>query len=438
MLTRPFLAVFAAAFLAVCGPLLKNASGIAGLPNWLPLVRDPLIIAVACLGIARVSVFDDFRWRWLLLWLLLFVFTYMGVSLYQDRAIVGLYYLRLYLLPILFGIGVIGLMARYEKAGLAEALLKLLLSWNLLLFIVALGIYILLLEVPQLRPSLFGSELLPTAWYISGGTWMRMGLPAAGPNGLGLVFALHALLLLVILVAKPSRPSSLGNAKLAVHLGLALIGLMLTFSRSSMLLFILGGLILVILPGVLSFARLIKLFAASLLGLLLLVAIGYGFDLYSDGYVERWLTLNFQGRDPSALGHMHSVRDALDRWAEYALVGYDRGTVGPKAQLFTGIFNNVESSWLGLLYDMGLVNSLPYVLCISTMLFIGYVHRGQLAVLIGLAAPFALLPYIFEADAVLYAFFIYLLLGYFLKNIESSANVAREDRLGPYFVLGRA
>lgn len=425
MTGRALFVVGTVIFLAICGPFLKNLSGMAGLPNWLPLVRDPLVVAVAALGLTRAPLFTEARWRWLLLWLLLFVAAYMAVSIVQDRALVGLYYLRFYLLPLLFCVGMLGLLQRRAEEAEAHQMLRYLMRWNLLLFLFSGGLYVLLLEAPRMRPALFGTELLPTAWYISGGTWMRMGLPASGPNGLGLVFALHALLFLQLLLCLPPRESGPGNGRLMLHLGIALIGLLLTFSRSSVLLFLLGGLALLLTPGVLSFVRLAKLLAWSFVALAMLAVLALAFDSYSGGLVSRWVALNIQGRDPSALGHLRSVRDAVEHWSEYLLFGYPRGSVGPKALLFTGKVNNVESSWLGLLYDMGLFNSLPYLLCVATALALGYRHRAQWSSLLALAAPFALLPYVFEADAVLYCFFIYLAAGFVLTKTAPAQRGAR-------------
>ena len=98
-----------------------------------------------------------------------------------------------------------------------------------------------------------------------------------------------------------------------------------------------------------------------LLGVLMVA--GLIVDQVSDGYVTRWVELNAKGKDPSMIGHARSIEDAINKFDEYALVGYPRGTVGPKAIIFTGVVNNVENSLLGLLYDMGLPMS---ALCIRS------------------------------------------------------------------------
>jgi hypothetical protein len=405
--------------LAIAGSLAKNLTLMAGAPNWVPMVRDPLLIALAVFGISKLPIFSQTVWRWFLLALLTFVVSYIGVSMAQDRAIMGLYYLRVYFLPFLFTLGFLGLLQHLANRRAGPALIRFTMWTHFLLFVVAVVLYVLLLELPAWRPRLFGSDLLPTAWYISGGSFMRMGLPAAGPNNLGLIFAANGIFFMAMRLCWPpskqsGRPS---NFALTVATAVCLLGIIMTFSRSSLLMLLLGALMLLLLPGVLTFARLFRVLRVLLIFLTLLLMFGMGFDIYSDGYITRWLELNFSGKDPSAIGHQRSIQLALQNWADYVLVGYPRGTVGPKAQLFTGNFMNVESGFLGLIYDMGLFNGVPYAVAVGTLLAAGFRHRAQLALLFAFAAPMALLPYIFEPDVLTYFLFIYCLMGYVLPPI---------------------
>ncbi|MFX8616645.1 hypothetical protein ABTM15_20485, partial [Acinetobacter baumannii] len=74
--------------------------------------------------------------------------------------------------------------------------LKLIGISNVILVLMALVLYGYVQTFPDQRIKLFGSALLPSAWFISGGTFMRMGLPFTSPNSLGIYAAIMLLLFL--------------------------------------------------------------------------------------------------------------------------------------------------------------------------------------------------------------------------------------------------
>lgn len=412
-MTRPVFFLLALLVLTSLGSFLKILLGVAGIPNVIPALRDPLLLAVCCWGVSKIDMFQTRTWQLLLLLLILFSATYVFSSLLDDRTVVGLYYLRLYLLPFLFYVGALGIMAMDVSLERNRLLLRFLLCWNALLFVAAVAIYAFLQAVPSMRPLFFGNDLLPTAWYISGGIWMRMGLPASGPNTLGLLFALNAFVFCSLLLLQKTKGGEALASTFFVLSGvvIALIGLMLTFSRSSMLILLLSFPLFMLLPGVLSFSRFFQFAVALGAMLVLTIFAGLVTDLASDGYVSRWIELNASMKDPSMLGHLQSITDAIDKFYEYALWGYPKGTVGPKAIVFTGTVNNVENSLLALFYDMGLPLSSAFIVASALLYSLGYTSRVQLILLLSFAAPCMLLPYVFEADALIYFAFIYLLVG---------------------------
>lgn len=405
--------------LALTGSLLKNAFIAAGAPNLVPLVREPLLLLLFVYGACRLPLFNETRWRWLLLSLLGFVAAYIASSMVQDRAIVGFYYLRVYALPMLFAVALLGVLRALPAPAVTTRLIRFLLLTHFALFVLAVALYVLLLELPSLRPALFGSELLPVAWFISGGTWMRMGLPASGPNNLGALFACNALLFMALRLLPwsarrrgPDAPAAWpASGWLDLGIATALLGLVMTFSRSAALMVMLGTVLLLLTVGELKFTRIFTSVAAVLLALALALVAAIALDIYSEGMVTRWVELNLSGRDPSALGHAQSLQDAVKNWAEYIGFGYPRGTVGPRALMFTGNINNVESGFLALIYDMGLFNLLPYSMAVGLLFAAAYTHRAQFALLLGLCAPMAFLPVVFESDLLIYAFFVFALLG---------------------------
>ncbi|WP_417070248.1 hypothetical protein [Niveibacterium terrae] len=402
---RALLGLLVVLALTVVGAFVKNAGGVVGLPNVVPVVRDPLLLGLGVYGFSRLRLFESRIWPLLIGLLVAFSFSYIISSMVEDRVAVGLYYIRLYLLPMIFYLGLLGLVEE-RRAFESGVLLRVLLWWNALLFVSAAALYALLLALPSLRPSLFGPDLLPTAWFISGGRWMRMGLPAASPNNLGLFFALNAFVFIRCLLQAPAD-----RRTVALALILALLGLVLTFSRSSMLVLFIGAPLLVLQSGGISFSRLFRLLAVVTVLLILATLSGMIVDAISDGYVTRWLILNLRFQDPSMVGHLRSITDAVEKFDEYWLAGYPRGTVGPKAVIFSGVVNNVENSLLAVFFDMGLMMGGLYVLIVALLAGCGYRHSSQLPLLISFLAPCMLLPYVFEVDVLIYFAFIYILLG---------------------------
>lgn len=424
-MSRTNILVIGLVLLTLLSSFVKTLFESVGIPNVLPAIRDPLLIGLTLYGIGKLDFFSSKKWLLLFGSLLVFVSSYLFIAMIEDRAFVGLYYIRIYLLPILFFIGAFGIFNHSKEARFENKLLNFLIYWNALLLATSVTLYVILQNVPTIRTTLFGHDLLPTAWYISGGTWMRMGLPLSGPNTLGLVFALNAFVFLGIMITQKDSQHSLHikPSTLLFSAILAIAGLMLSFSRSSMLILFVSIPLFILFPGVMTFNKFFKYSFVGLSVLTLLVVFSLIVDEFSDGFVTRWVVLNTSFSDPSMLGHFTSITDALDKLHEYALWGYPKGTVGPKSVIFTGITNNVENSFLAVAYDMGLIFAAVYGVAVAALLSIGYKNRLQLVLLIGFFPPCFLLPYVFEADALIYFAFIYLLLGVILHKPFTENNV---------------
>lgn len=419
-MSKATLLVIALVLLTLLSSFIKTLFGTVGLPNIMPALRDPLLLGLAFYGIGRLDFFSSRKWNVLLGATLGFVVPYLFIAMLEDRAVVGFYYIRLYLLPFVFFIGTLGLFNGTEQSKIPHSLLRFLVYWNNLLFAAAAAIYALLQTVPSMRATLFGPDLLPSAWYISGGTWMRMGLPLSGPNTLGLVFALNAFFFLGLLLTQKVLLQRLHVSPRTVLLSalLAVAGLLLSFSRSSLLLLIVAMPLFMLTPGVLTFTTFLKVTFLGLFMLGLLLVMALVVDEASNGFITRWVVLNTSLSDPSMVGHLRSISDAMDKLHVYMLWGYPKGTVGPKAIMFTGIANNVENSFLAVIYDMGLFLGAIYGLAVAALLATGYRNRLQLILLLSFFPPCFLLPYVFEADALIYFSFIYLTLGTLISNTE--------------------
>lgn len=399
--------VFSVVVLAVLGQLIKTVSVLAGISNPLPTIRDLALIGAAFLGLIAGDTFKSVKLLVGVILLLVTLFLYLLIAFWEGSPIQGLYFARIYILPVLFAAAMHGALQNITPQT-ASRIFQLVLTFGFTLVVSAIGIYIASLIEPKVLSSLMGDGELASAWYISGGTWMRMGLPATGPNSLGLILSLN-IMLLVSLMENGQQRKTIWSISFLV---LSVVGLLLTFSRSSWLMLMTGLLFVYVnrnavgaLKGVLWLA----------LGGLLLGAIALSIlsvtDPKSFDQIQIWLELNMSGRDPSMQGHIQTFHDAWDDLEHYYLHGYPKGTVGPKAAMFTYDVNNIENSVLGLIYDMGLPLSVLFMIGWSVLMSQLYVARSQIAVLLGFFVCSQFLPYVFEADIMIYLVFIYALVG---------------------------
>ena len=411
--------------LSLFGHLLQRACEAIGIPFLtITVLRDVLLFGLFLWTVKSVPLMEA---RWFNGLFLLFVglfSAYVIVSVFQDQFVLGLYYLRLYSLPVLFFIASKIALEKLHPAG-ANSLLRGLVLINVLMLIAGYSLYLVVLLFPEERPWVFGANFLPYTWFVAGegGTLMRMGLPMTGPNHLGVYFGLMLFLFLVLAIADDKRASF--GPLYSVLVALNMAGLVATFSRSSMLMVLVAVAALIILvPAV----RRGRMFVRGLTaGLVLLAAMMVGLasvELISDGFVSRWITLNLKAQDPSLIGHWESLVDAYDNFARYYLYGYPRGTVGPRAFLFyVSERFNVENSVLIAVYDLGVTGAAVLLYGYYRMMAISYRGRIQLALIAGFLVCVQFLPYLFEPVILSLFLFVYLLLG-------------QLDRLGYFSALG--
>lgn len=412
-MSRTAVILFLVLACALWNQLCKVLFDVAGIPNLVAALKDILIIWLFTLAISYKGFWRSNRLVVVCALFVIFFLYYVAISALEGKSLAGLYYARLYCLPIIFFLGCSYVLSLTSEFGVRR-MLTWFLRLNLITVVLSFVVYAAVLLNPSLRALLLGGDVLATAWYLGGAgqSIIRMGLPFASPNGLGSALALSACLLLV-LVARNIRQKTPVKG-LAALLVVNAIALSLTFSRSAILLFFVAALVLVFTPGVASH----RLFGRAILIALLLLLAGivslYIVDQITEGMVERYVMLNLDFSDPSLTGHADSITDAIGRFDRYYLYGYERGTVGPKAELFTdvaGNINNVENSLLVMIYDLGLFGFIAFVSCYAVLIYCGYKNRLQWGVLIGFLINMLFLPIIFELEVVMVFMFVYLLLG---------------------------
>lgn len=406
--------LFFLVILIAIGSFLKTLSGSFGIPDFIPAIRDPLILYLFLRSTPHLKIFESKSWALLIALLTIFIAAYIIISLAKDSLLISLYYLRVYLIPLFFFIAALGIFETNNNNEAAKKIISFMTKWNCFLFLSAILIFISIEIQPSLRRQLFGTESLQSAWFVAGGTWMRMGLPASGPNTLGLMFALNAFFFTCIISSnayKKLYPEK-SDRIILVSLSLSLIGLIPTASRSSAIFYIFATFFLIATLGKLNFKKILYILAGTIGALILVALSGLALDEYSNGSLSRWIFLTLDKKDPSMDGHLATFSDAYKNLEDYFALGYPRGTVGPLAMLFSLEIFNVENSFLGIFYDMGLILGIIYIFSIVVLYTIGFKAKTQSVIALSFCIPCMLLPYIFELTAMMYFGFVYLATGF--------------------------
>lgn len=411
-MTRPAAAIFLFLALALTTQFLRQLSQLAGIPDVLSLVREPVLLLLFCWGLSRIDYFREQRLAVSAFGIVALLGLYVLVAAFENRLFEGLYYVRLYAMPLLFFIACHAALREGDARQLASILRAQ--AWlNLLLIGIAFGVYALVQMAPAWRATLINDGRLATAWFISGGTYMRMGLPFISPNNLGTYAALSALLSALVLFA--ARLDAHTRRLHWVSLVFSLAALAASLSRSAMLLLCCALLCLLAIPAFLHSRMFARLMGYALL-LVILVCLGLAaIEFISEGYFSRWIELNLAGKDPSLRGHIETFIEAYRDVDRYFLFGYPHGSVGPKAFQFTGQVHNAENSLLALIYDFGLPAAGVFVALQLLLLSSVWHSRLQWPPLVGFAVNMQFLPIIFEPESIAYFLFVYLLLGHLAR-----------------------
>lgn len=395
--------------LALLGQTIKTITAYKGLPNFFPIVRDLLLMTIFVWSLGRASLFSNTRLAAsLILFLFLFI-AYIVISILENQYFIGFYYARVYLQPILFFVAMNIILQQMNFTGVVRVL-RFAAWFNVFILLAAFVLYAMILYLPGERVVLFGASILPSAWYISGGIFMRMGLPLTAPNSLGTYLGLSLLMTLLVILAMPS--GTRGRRAYMLLAGFNIIALVATFSRSAMLMVVVGSVSLLLVPAFRRGRFLSRLVTMSAVFLVVVVMGGMLVELLSNGFVSRWIELNLSLQDPSMRGHMLSFETAYNNFYQYALYGYDRGTVGPKALVSISYSNNIENSVLGVIYDFGIIGAFFFFLGYALLFVDGYKTKLQLPLLVGFLVNIQFLPYIFEPEIISFFIFAFLLIGH--------------------------
>jgi hypothetical protein len=414
------------AFIALVVPFGKSVLDMMGLPGGvLSIFREVLLFVLTCIALKRTDIFKARAFFIpVLLYVLLLVFN-IGVAAVNDQHAAGLFYARIYLMHVVSAIAIRGLVAQATEQEIF-GVVRVALWSGVVILVAAFVIYSAVEFNPKLLFSLVGGQegkALDTAWYIAGGTWMRMGLPATSPNGLGLIFAFYLLLIIPLLMDGRYLKMSV-FAKTLLLCGAFLVMLM-SFSRSSWIGLALGLLVTFFLCrrewGIGTARGLFKI-GALLIGFFTMVVITLvAVDEYSGGRIGMWFNLNKQGADPSMIGHADTFVEAIDFLEQYFWWGYPKGTVGARALAFGGVANNSENSFIAVFYEMGVPLGVLYWTLVGFISRGLWFHKTQWGMLVACIFLFMVLPHIFAPDVI----WLYLVLSVLLGRAMQLSDQAR-------------
>lgn len=392
--------------------LQKN---VLGIPNVLSAFKDLCFIIFFFLVILRfgskqvtisllLSLFAFF----------FFAFLYAYTSIIDNRIKEGLYYLRLHMLPYLFLVACYYFFPRIAFKR-PRPILRSILVINALSNVISILSYFVTISNPLSLYRFSGYDTMQSSFIISGANLLRLTLPQASPNTLGLFLALNVALFLFALGRDFYNPQERAIVKIMCLVDFILI--VLTFSRSTFVfIFVLIAIMVFFSPNK-YLLKAVKL-VAVVLPLIVIGSVVANQILDDKLYI--WMELNLTFQDPSIKGHTESYKQVLNDFDEYHLQGYERGRVGPRAFLFRpGEVINPESSLLALLYDMGIFQISFLFLSYFILLLRVVKSVGQVAVLTGMLASLQFLPNVYETDIIVYFIIILCLLAVLPRKIAA-------------------
>lgn len=394
-------------FIILIAPLSKYFFDYYSLPNILTYCKD-LLLCILFLAALDKTIFRDREKSLFLVLILWFTINYLTISLF-DNVIYGLYYLRLYLLPLIAFFVFSSIINKIDD-DLLQKLIRNIILLNVIVLLIAFVMYYIIINYPAII-ALFsqGDDKLVGAFYISGANLLRLGFPQSGPNSLGIYFAVNIFFLLNIIIFPNKYTSRSGLIFLLILVNI--LALALTFSRSSfVLLFVclLVTMIIAIANYHTIFVKFTKYLIGSLaIGILFAVLVNY----VSDSALMDWIELNLTFSDPSMVGHKETFVELFDNFEKYFLIGYPRGTVGPKAETFSGEIINVENSYMVLIYDCGLYLFVVLLMAYTIIIRANISSKLQVPLLIGMLINISFLPTVYDVEIIIYVIIIFIILG---------------------------
>ncbi len=384
------------AFGSFSSDVFKN---ILHIPSIVTILREIFIYLLFFLVLNKL--FYKIHYYFLIFGFVSFSMFYIFVSAFEGKIIEGLYYYRLYVIPIIFAITCINILSNITFKQ-AKRLINHILIINLITCILGFLIYFYYFYNPNFFFLLKGIPVggnresnLANAWFLSGGNILRMGEPQIAPNELGLEMALFIFIYFILI--KKYNIFFKNDLFLYFMMFIDIIILLLTFSRSAILSLFIAFSLLLLIHWKKYLSTIVKY---SIVGLIVLTSGAVVVNEVTKGKLAIWLDLNINLKDTSIQGHQATIDDAFRNFDEYALVGYEKGSVGPRASIFNkqGKIKNVESSFLVLIYDMGIFCFFIFIYVYFVLIIIMLNNSHQLCYMMIPITQMFFLPSIYDLE----------------------------------------
>lgn len=378
-------------FFLIFGALLNNLGKIISLPNLFTFIRVSILILI--FFVTKKKVLDSKVISFFYLTVTMFIVFYLLISIFQGKLGHGLYFIRIYIEVFL-----VFYLAQYLKyyIDLNKFIRIILIIGALSSFVSIFSLY-LFYSKSNLLNLFHASKEINFNWFLGIGKYIyRAGFPIGGPNQLGLFYST----LIILTINYPN----ISKSKIIFFLSIFFLGLISTFSKSAFLVLI----IYLCIVNFRKFYNLIKLIPILVITMIILVKLDGEFI---EGRFIEYAENLFNNEDGSTDGHYESIINAVNNFKEYFFIGYEKGTVGPRGQLFTDNYKNVESSFFIILYDMGLLVAFVYLNSLSFLLISSFSNKNQLFFLIAIFPIYFFLPIIHSIEITSFVFLIYVVLG---------------------------
>lgn len=377
-------------FLLIFGVLMNNIINYIDLPKLFSVFRLLVLFCIVLLILYKneTKIKPSF-----LMMLCLFSFTYLLISLAQGKIGMGIYYLRVYLEPI-----IVLYFVRYHLAGISSSRFIIFIrKIGMLAFVCAVITVFAYYYDLRLVNYFHNSETISSSHFLYGAFIYRAWLPIGCSNQLGLLFS--ALFMINLVYPMQNKVCNL------LYSLILIIGVVLTFSKSSAL-----SLVIFYLLFNMQYKSIQKTIITMVCFLLMLFSFLYVINyVYPNNNFNLYLARLIEGADPSTIGHHESIKSAISNYKEYYLFGYERGTVGPRAINFTDEFENVENSLISIVFDMGIINAMIYFILLGSLLLKSRMTKIQLYYYMSILVPFLFLPHIYNVEITATIFFLSLL-----------------------------
>jgi hypothetical protein len=371
-------------FLNLFGALLNESLNILGVPPIFTLVKTVLAFLLLFLIPLDRKNLNCF------LALIIFGLLYLSTGLLQNRLIPSLYFLRIYVEPLIVMLWLFS----YIKSDNYQVLYKKIYNIFLLFALIGIVTFFLLNYSSVLSIFMRDNRLITSNWYITYTNIIRSGLPIGDPNKTGLI---EIGVLSLFLLNYKEIVKYISKKKIFILLTFTAINLFLTFSKSAIASFFLFFIILKLSSFKIK-QILIFLGVIFILGFVAYLMIPEN-EILS---LTRWINALSNLEDSSSIGHYESFVKGLNILNENWFFGDDNGVWGTKARLFSGERGNIESSILLLLIDLGFLGSLIYLYFILFLIFYsGRISKKSILFLFLISLPLLVLPFIQELEAML-------------------------------------